>query len=152
LVRGYKIAMTPPLGPVVITLDVALQARELPKDFKSRIPKLAAPAPPVEPASADAQFARPLRPAQDRGLVVDRLRTAAAMPLLVELAETLQAAVSHQWGMRTNFPSKHPLAQGGAIGQADVILGLESVAFGGVVGQVARSSRAKKATTISISA
>ncbi|MBI4464649.1 MAG: hypothetical protein HY647_08090 [Acidobacteria bacterium] len=54
------------------------------------------------------------------------------MKYLVELAETLQAAVIDEGG-RMNFPSHHPLNQsvrsGALIGSADVILGLELSSF-----------------------
>jgi thiamine pyrophosphate-dependent acetolactate synthase large subunit-like protein len=58
------------------------------------------------------------------------------MKYLVELAETLQAAVVSQGG-RMNFPSRHPLNQSlrgrAAIADADVIVGLELTDFWGTV-------------------
>jgi thiamine pyrophosphate-dependent acetolactate synthase large subunit-like protein len=36
-VRAYKIAMTPPMGPVVIVADSDLQERPIPKDAKMRV-------------------------------------------------------------------------------------------------------------------
>jgi len=67
---------------------------------------------------------------------------------LIELAETLQAAVIDQGG-RMNFPSRHPLNQTAdsrqLIAGADVVLGLELTDFWGTVGAVrdslVRSSR-----------
>jgi thiamine pyrophosphate-dependent acetolactate synthase large subunit-like protein len=61
------------------------------------------------------------------------------MPLLVELAELLQAGVIDE-GSRMNFPSRHPLNQtqrGRAMAaDADVIVGLESADFWGTVNAV----------------
>ena len=72
------------------------------------------PTPPQGDAAAVAELARMLVAAENPVLVADRLaRTPAAMPLLVELAETLQAAVIDKGG-RMNFPSRHPLNQIGA--------------------------------------
>jgi len=70
----------------------------------------------------------------------DRGRPAARTPqglaLMIELAETLQAAVVDMYG-RMNFPWRHPLNQTRATGAqniaaADVILGLELTDFWGV--------------------
>jgi thiamine pyrophosphate-dependent acetolactate synthase large subunit-like protein len=67
------------------------------------------PTAPQGDAAAVAEVARLLVAAENPVLVADRLaRTPAAMPLLVELAETLQAAVIDKGG-RMNFPSLHPL-------------------------------------------
>jgi thiamine pyrophosphate-dependent acetolactate synthase large subunit-like protein len=65
----------------------------------------------------------------------------------VELAETLQAAVVDQGG-RMNFPSRHPLNQGaGAIGRADVVLGMELTSLWGTLNnmrdQLHRTSRSR---------
>jgi thiamine pyrophosphate-dependent acetolactate synthase large subunit-like protein len=83
------------------------------------------------------QAARLLVAAENPVLVADRLaRTPAAMPLLVELAETLQAAVIDKGG-RMNFPSRHPLNHsdraGAVVAAADVVLGLEVTDFWGTV-------------------
>ena len=39
-VRAYKIAMTPPMMPVVLVADSELQESPIPEDAKLRIPKL----------------------------------------------------------------------------------------------------------------
>jgi thiamine pyrophosphate-dependent acetolactate synthase large subunit-like protein len=60
-------------------------------------------------------------------------RTPEGIPLLIELAEALNATVVNQYG-RMNFPNTHYLAGGaGAIGRADVVLGLELTDFYGTV-------------------
>src|SRR5439155_4207776 len=105
------IAMTPPVAPVLLVLDAGLQRGANESKAKVPIPKLTLPAPPQGEAGAVNELARLLVAAENPVLVADRLaRTTAAMPLLVELAETLQAAVIDQGG-RMNFPSHHPLNQ-----------------------------------------
>lgn len=136
-VRAYKVAMTPPMMPVVIVADGDLQENPLPKGGALRIPKLTIPAPPQGDSGAVAQAARLLVSAANPVIVADRLaRTSTGMKLLVELSETLQAAVIDQGG-RMNFPSRHPLNQTdrsrAVIAAADVILGLELTDFWGTV-------------------
>src|SRR5215470_6884261 len=106
-VRAYKIATTPPMGPVMIALDAELQENPI-KDMEAlHIPKLARVVPPQADSSAIAEVAKLLVNAEAPLIVVDRLaRTAAGMALLVELAEALQCAVVDQAG-RLNFPSRH---------------------------------------------
>jgi len=148
-VRAYKIAMTPPMGPVLLVIDSELQERPATADRKLQIPKLTLAAPPQGDAGGIAETARLLVAAERPVLVADRAaRTPAGMGHLVALAETLQAAVVDQGG-RLNFPSRHPLNQSAraraAIAGADVILGLEVSDFWGTVNafrdQLHRSSR-----------
>ena len=40
-VRAYKIAMTPPMGPVLLSLDAELQENPIPDGESLHIPKLA---------------------------------------------------------------------------------------------------------------
>jgi thiamine pyrophosphate-dependent acetolactate synthase large subunit-like protein len=136
-VRAYQIALTPPMAPVVMVLDGGLQEHPISKDERLSIPKLSMPAPPQGELGAVDQAARMLVAAEYPVLVADRLaRTPNGMKLLVELAETLQAAVIDQ-GSRMNFPSRHPLNQTqrarAAVAEADVIVGLEPVDFWGTV-------------------
>src|SRR5437867_9599448 len=148
-VRAYKIAMTPPMAPVLLVLDAGLQEGPNESKIKVPIPKLTMPSPPQGEAGAVAELARLLVAAENPVLVADRLaRTTAAMPLLIELAETLQAAVIDQGG-RMNFPSLHLLNQtqraAAAVGEADLVLGLEVADFWATVNalrdQVHRSTR-----------
>src|SRR5262245_60766237 len=46
LVRGYKVATTPPMGPVVLVADAELQERPIPEGLSLHIPKLNTIAPP----------------------------------------------------------------------------------------------------------
>jgi thiamine pyrophosphate-dependent acetolactate synthase large subunit-like protein len=132
-VRAYRLALTPPMAPVVLVLDGILQEEGFAKDALPAIPKMTMPAmPAADPATID-ETARMLVAAESPVLVVDRLaRTPAGMRLLVELAEALQAAVIDQ-GSRMNFPSRHPLNQSlrgtAAIGEADLVVGLEVADF-----------------------
>ncbi len=132
-VRAYKVAMTPPMAPVVLVLDGHLQEDPLARNAGMPIPKLTIPTPPQGESGAVEELARFLVDAEYPVLVADRLaRTPAGLGLLVELAETLQAAVIDQ-GSRLNFPSRHPLNQsqrsGAVIAEADVIVGLEVTDF-----------------------
>lgn len=136
-VRAYKVAMTPPMAPVVITLDGHLQEGPIAKNDGLPIPRLTVPAPPQGESGAVEETARLLVEAEYPLLVADRLaRTPAGVGLLVELAELLQAAVIDQ-GSRLNFPSRHPLNQslraGAVIPEADVIVGFELTDFWGTV-------------------
>jgi acetolactate synthase I/II/III large subunit len=127
-VRAYKIATTPPMGPVFLALDAELQENPIPNAKNLRIPKFEPVTPPQADSGALAAAAKMLVEAQNPIIVCDRLaRTPAGMANLVELAETLQCGVIDNVG-RMNFPSRHPLNQSfrrGIIGQADVILAIE---------------------------
>ena len=148
-VRAYKIAMTPPMMPVVLVADSDLQEEPIPQGSRLRVPKLTLSSPPQGDSGAVAEAARLLVAAENPVLVAGRLaRTAAGTELLRELAETLQAPVIDQVG-RMNFPSRHPLnhtfGSRTLIANADVILGVELWDFWGAVNsmrdQLHRTSR-----------
>jgi thiamine pyrophosphate-dependent acetolactate synthase large subunit-like protein len=146
-VRAYKIAMTPPMEPVLLVVDHDLQLR--PVSAAPKIPRLVMPSPPAGETGAVREAARLLVAADNPRINAGRVaRTPAGMTLLVELAELLQAAVNGG-GDRVNFPSRHPLA-GAGVGAADVILNLE-VQGGGGPG-LAAGARAANAKTINVSA
>src|SRR5258705_1389840 len=112
-VRAYKIAMTPPMMPVLVVIDGGLQEDPITPEVRSRlrIPKLTLAAAPQGDSGAVAEAARLLVNAQNPVIIADRLtRTPAGITRLIELAETLQAPVIDQGG-RMNFPSRHPLNQ-----------------------------------------
>ncbi len=136
-VRAYKIAMTPPMGPVLLVADSELQENPIPTGTQPEIPKLTLAEPPQGDSGAVAETARLLVQAENPVIVVDRTaRTQAGVDRLVELAEALQAPVIDKFG-RMNFPSRHPLNQSAysktLIAEADVILGLEVADFWGTV-------------------
>src|SRR5437773_11140022 len=59
-VRAYKIAMTPPMAPVVLVLDATLQESPAESKTKLTIPRLTMPAPPQGETGAVAELARVL--------------------------------------------------------------------------------------------
>src|SRR5258706_1404077 len=98
-VRAYKIAMTPPMMPVLIVLDGGLQEDPISPEVKERlrIPKLTLTSPPQGDTAAVAETARLLVNAQNPVIIADRVaRTPDGMAHLVELAELLQAPVIDQ--------------------------------------------------------
>ena len=152
-VRAYKIAMTPPMSPVLVVIDGGLQEDPIPAEVAARlrVPKLTRTTPPQGDSGAVAEAARLLVNAQNPVIVADRAaRTPAGIAKLIELAESIQAPVVDQHG-RMNFPTKHPLNQSESAGQliagADVILGLELTDFWGTVSafrdSLHRSSRSR---------
>src|SRR5262249_53910238 len=134
-VRAYKVAMTPPMEPVVIVADPELQERPIAADAKLRIPKLTLPLPPQGDSAAVAQAARMVVNAENPLIVAGRsARTPEGIKRLVDLAETLQVPVLDQ-RMRVCFPTKNPLFGSGDIRKADVILGLEVQDLWGVLNE-----------------
>jgi acetolactate synthase-1/2/3 large subunit len=148
-VRAYKIAMTPPMMPVVLVADGELQENPISRDAAFHVPKLTLASPPQGDSAAVVEVARLLVAAENPVLLSDRVaRTPAGMASLIELAETLQAPVIDQAG-RMNFPTRHPLNQTEnarqLISAADVIVGLEVIDLWGALNsfrdQVNRTSR-----------
>ena len=127
-VRAYKMMMSPPQDPVLITLDIDLQEEPIHGE-KLSIPKLSLSAPPQADARALREAAKMLVAAQNPVIVADRcVRSQEGVDALVKLAETLQCPVICN-GSRMNFPSTHYLnlseSRPGLIRNADVILMLE---------------------------
>ena len=132
-VRAYNVAVTPPMAPVVLVLDGILQEQGVDIAKLPAIPKTPVPTAPQGDTASVEQAARMLAAAESPVLVVDRLaRTANGMKLLVELAELVGAGVVDQTS-RMNFPTRHPLNQSlraaAAIGDADLLVGLEVADF-----------------------
>ena len=127
-VRAYKVATTPPMAPVMLSLDAELQENPIADAETLKIPKLSKVIPPQGDFAALAELAKMLVVAENPVIIVDRVaRTPAGMARLVELAETLQCAVIDNVG-RMNFPSRHPLNQSfrrAILRQADVIVAME---------------------------
>ena len=122
-VRAYKIAMTVPMAPVVLVADGDLQERGIEDRSTLRIPKLTLTTPPAGDSAAVAEAAQWLVAAENPVILAGRVaRSERGMSLMVELAETLQAPVL---GGGRDIPSQHPLAGGGSIGAADVVLALQ---------------------------
>jgi acetolactate synthase I/II/III large subunit len=126
-VRAYKIAMTPPYGPVMMSLDAGLQQEPVKgHGAPLYIPRYVPGSPPAGDPNAVREAAKLLASAQNPVIVADRAaRTENGVRLLVQLAELLQARVIDQQG-RMNFPKTHYLnAPAAAVNNADVIIGLE---------------------------
>src|SRR5262249_54118649 len=131
--------MTPPMGPVLLSLDAELQENPIQEAETLRIPKLAKVVPPQGDSGAIAEAAKLLAGAENPVIICDRLaRTPAGLARLVELAGTLQCAGVDNAG-RMNFPARHPLnmsfRRGPVLSQADVILALEMNDLWGVLNQ-----------------
>lgn len=127
-VRGYKIATTPPMEPVLIMADTELQEEAI-HDSALSIPKLSRSIPAQGDSAALAEAARWLVEAKTPVIVADRMaRDQNGVDLLVRLAEKLGAPVVDMGG-RMNFPNQHPLAHSGRrralLREADVVLLLE---------------------------
>jgi acetolactate synthase I/II/III large subunit len=142
LIRGYDLATTVPMGPVLVTLDADLQEDPLSpeKEQKLRIPKLHMRAQPQGDDAAVAEAARLLVAAEDPVIYVNRYgRTERAPALLVELAELVHAPVIDGRG-RMNFPSRHKYNHSSrreaALREADLILALEPVELWGLTHDV----------------
>src|ERR1043166_2806189 len=129
VMRAYKIATTPPMGPVLITADGDLAEEPVHDEKKLRIPKLTKSIPAQGDSGALAEAAKMLVAAERPVILADRAsRSQEGMTRLVELAEALNAPVVDLGG-RMNFPTTHYLCRSedkrSLLGQADVVLMLE---------------------------
>ena len=137
--RAYKYAMTPPYGPVMLTLDAEVQEAPISAhESKSLyIPKVIPAAPPQAEVAALREAAKLLVNAQNPVIIVDRVaRTPNGVKYLIELAELLQVPIMDIGG-RMNFPNTHYLNQTARgrqlVCQADVVMGMEMTDFWNVV-------------------
>lgn len=149
--RAYRIAVTPPMGPVLLTVGAELQESLITNRAALRIPELVIPSPPQGDTGAVREAARLLVGAQTPLIQIAKMgRTPRAWDLLIELAETLQAPVDVMgYSSWQKFPSWHPLYGSGGRGYTpDVTLGLEVTDMSAQ----ARTARANGRKTISISA
>ncbi len=149
-VRSYQIAMTPPMGPVLLVADGSLQEDPIPEDAKLTIPKLPRFATAVGDSAAVAELAQMLVAAENPVIFADRGVPGpnGVMKNLIALAEALQCPVVDIGG-RMNFPNMHPLNQserrGALLAQADLVVGIDMTDFWGVThgyrDQLHRTSR-----------
>jgi acetolactate synthase I/II/III large subunit len=141
MVRAHRLSTALPGAPVMITVDMNLQEDELTKarEAKLIIPKLTPDTPPRGDDGALKHLAQWLVEAERPVIHADRYaRTDAAIPLLVELAELIQAPVIDTYH-RMNFPTNHPLNQSGSrtlIPEADLILALEPEDLWGITHEI----------------
>ena len=149
--RAYQVALTPPMGPVLLAVDEELQEESLAGKIRPRIPELVRTSPPQGETNAVREAARLLVNADAPRLLPRKVaRTPKGWDLMLELAELLQAPVDvGSYGSWQDFPSWHPLwGNGGPAYRADVTLGLEM----SDMSSLARAARAGGHKTISISA
>jgi thiamine pyrophosphate-dependent acetolactate synthase large subunit-like protein len=89
-VRAYKVATTPPMAPVMLSLDAELQENPISDAESLRIPRLTKVIPPQGDTAALAELSKMLVAAENPVIICDRVaRTPAGVARLVELAETL---------------------------------------------------------------
>src|SRR6266851_2400039 len=82
-VRAYKVATTPPMAPVMLSLDAELQENPIENRDRLRIPKLTKATPPQGDDAALAELAKMLVAAENPVIICDRMaRTQAGMPRL----------------------------------------------------------------------
>ena len=146
LLRAYKIATTPPCGPVYVCFDAALQETNigdlpvLPSAERARKPRAAA----VDPEAAN-EAAALLLTAKNPVILMGRCaRTEEAWGRRLKLAETLGAIVLTDPKTGATFPTAHRL-QGPPAGnqpspealavlrEADVVLSLDWVDLAGAL-------------------
>jgi acetolactate synthase-1/2/3 large subunit len=128
-VRAYKMAMTPPMEPVMIVADGMLQEHAIEDEKGLAIPKLVLTAPPQGESGAVREAAKILSAHENVVIVCERVaRNQEGVKLMVELAEALNAPVVDLLG-RMNFPTTHYLCRSGdgraLLRDADAILFLE---------------------------
>ena len=137
MMRAYKVATTPPMGPVAIMLDGHLSEIDLEGQALPPIPNVTLTTPPQGEDGAVREAARLMVEAERPVIMADVMaRTPAGIDRLVELAEAFQVPVVNRGG-RMNFPNDHYLNQSGnssrLVREADVILGMEMKDFWGSV-------------------
>ena len=152
VMRGYRIAMSDPPGPIYLCFDVTDQESTLSKEIPLPDPsKFRPPAPLQAETDAIREAARSLAGAQNPVILADYLgRNKQAVSTLVELADLLSIPVI-DLGARLNFPNTHSLNLTGKnrdlIANADVILGLDVMdLFGALVRQDAGTHATVPAT------
>jgi acetolactate synthase-1/2/3 large subunit len=130
--RAYKIAMTPPRGPVFICYDAELQEEALEGPYE--LPDVSRYQPPVEigpNAEAITRAAEWLVAAEHPVLTADMAyRSPRVAELIVELAELLAIPVVDRGIYSVNMSPNHPLYISGdskeALLNADIVLAIDT--------------------------
>jgi acetolactate synthase-1/2/3 large subunit len=141
--KAYRIAMTDPKGPVYVCLDTDIQEAKIDKPMV--VPHAQFFKPPAGPgANPDSlrNASRLLAEAQWPVIVAGEVgRNPRALPVVLDLAETLGAAVIDADG-RYAFPSTHPLnlttSREEALRNADVVVALDVPSLGVPLGPSVR--------------
>src|SRR5262249_18404416 len=124
LQRAYDEAITPPMGPTLVVIDIEHQKEEA---REMKIPAHTPPRITGVDASQAREIARGLLDAGNPRIAVGRLRTSEGVKQAVQLAELVGASTSTaatQGPM--SFPQRHPLCGPGASTAYDYTLGLET--------------------------
>jgi thiamine pyrophosphate-dependent acetolactate synthase large subunit-like protein len=163
VLRAHQLAWTLPYAPTYVTLDVGLQ--EVALDAPLPMPDLKRFGPPEAPYPTPGEVERALaalRGAKHPVMLVGRVgRSVAAWNERIALAEALNLRVVTDLRTGSTFPTDHPLHAGvpssrlgrdgvAAVREADVIVGLEAIDLGGMLGQAFGKERVP-ATIISCS-
>lgn len=129
ITRAYRIANTPPKGPVYVVLDHEVQECHLESPIEiPNLDKLMAPSRMGADPDAIEKAAEILVDAELPVIFVDQVGDSrAAVNSLIELAETLGAPVVDKRMRRYNFPNTHPLDLSGTevYKNADVLLAID---------------------------
>src|SRR5256886_16278528 len=152
--RGYRIAMTPPQGPVYASFDAALQEEGLPAPAPlPSLDRYPASTPGIAPQETVREVARLLETSQRPLLLIGRVSNDLAdFERRVALAERIGAVVLTDIKTGACFPTQHPLhpfppslyVSGAAtkvIRDADVILSLDGIDLGGTLLQASGGER-----------
>jgi thiamine pyrophosphate-dependent acetolactate synthase large subunit-like protein len=137
-VRAYKLAMTPPCEPVMLSIESSYQQEPIEDRARLSIPRYVPTAPPQGEDGAVREAARLLVGARAPVVVVDRAaRSQRGVQRLIELCELLQAPCI-DLRARMNFPNTHYLNRQtedaeAQVARADVIIGLELTNYWGTV-------------------
>lgn len=145
-IRGYRITMSEPRGPIYLCFDTDLQEGRL--EAPVPIPDVTryGHATPIQADPAALETAAQwLIDAQHPVVLADHLgRTPQAVDALVELAELMALPVI-DLGSRFNFPNTHPLdateAEAELLPQADLVLGLDVSDLQDAVSTLDRTTR-----------
>src|SRR5688572_18455339 len=113
LQEAYRQAITPPMGPTLVVLDIELQKEEA---GNLQVPRYVPPTFPTVDATRVKEIATGLVNAQDPAIAVGRLRTPAGVKLAIELVELLGAKASTAaTGGPMSFPQRHPMTVTGQL-------------------------------------
>jgi acetolactate synthase I/II/III large subunit len=147
MVRAYRIATTPPCGPVFVNLDATIQeeaSQNVPPPLLDRFPAAVSGDPPADAvASVAAMLAKARRPL----LMIGRVSSDPGdFDRRVQLAERLDARVLTDLKTGASFPTQHRLHPyapglyvsgdaGALIREADIIVSLDWIDLAGSLRQ-----------------
>jgi thiamine pyrophosphate-dependent acetolactate synthase large subunit-like protein len=144
--RAYRIAMTPPQGPVYVSFDAALQEEGLPAPVPlPALDRYPASTPGIAPQETVREVARLLETSQRPLLLIGRVSSDPAdFERRVTLAEQIGAVALTDIKTGASFPTQHPFhpfppslyisgAATKVVRDADVILSLDWIDLGGTL-------------------